>query len=306
MGGNLLGASGANVARTLHSLAQQVEAQRRFVDARLRWPARWRGPLRRELWSHALPGDRERVVDAFDWLRRHAPHRLPRLDASFLFELHDRTAGGRDYRQVKLHVGEQHDYPPPTELAAMVEQALESARKSVEPAPIAAARLHLALVAIHPFRDGNGRTARLAATSLLLAAGYRSTLFTAVDQHFEEEPRHYIQALNRFHASAIDQETCITFLVHAMATRSAAVAWFRERSERLRAQAGSLGVPPEDLEAELLRYDSGDRGSVLAGAELPGYCPWPETKRILGPVGLARLGEQLRRLRSEEQDDTPP
>jgi hypothetical protein len=291
---------------SLHSLAQQVDAQRRFVDARLRWPARWRGPLRRELWSHARSGDRERVADAFDWLRRLSPDRLPALDAAFLFELHDRAAGGRAYRHVNLRVGDQHDYPPPAGLAAMVERALESARANVDPAPITAARLHLALVAVHPFRDGNGRTARLAASSLLLAAGYRSSLFTSVEQHFEEEPRHYIQALNRFHARAIDHETCTTFLVRAMVTRSAAVSWFRERSARLRAHGESLGVPPRELEAELLRYDSGDRASVLAGAELPGYRPWPETKRALGPAGLSRLGEQLRRLRIEEQDDTPP
>ena len=41
-----------------------------------------------------------------------------------------------------------------------------------EPAPAASFEAHFRLVAIHPFSDGNGRTARLLMNLLLLRGGY--------------------------------------------------------------------------------------------------------------------------------------
>lgn len=43
---------------------------------------------------------------------------------------------------------------------------------NVEPSPEAAMEAHLRLVSIHPFSDGNGRTARLLMNLLLMRAGY--------------------------------------------------------------------------------------------------------------------------------------
>ena len=40
------------------------------------------------------------------------------------------------------------------------------------PAPAAASEAHRRLVAIHPFNDGNGRTARLVLKLMLIRAGY--------------------------------------------------------------------------------------------------------------------------------------
>ena len=57
-----------------------------------------------------------------------------------------------------------------------------------------AASLHLELLIIHPFRDSNGRVARLVSSFVLMRAGYKSTLLAAVEQHFGVQPRAYARA----------------------------------------------------------------------------------------------------------------
>lgn len=48
---------------------------------------------------------------------------------------------------------------------------------SVRPAPVIAATIYVSVVTIHPFENGNGRTARLAADRVLLGAGYLPLCF---------------------------------------------------------------------------------------------------------------------------------
>lgn len=64
-----------------------------------------------------------------------------------------------------------------------------------EPAPIAAALAHLELVAIHPFNDGNGRTARALARLLLLRGGYALEGLVSLDAYLDHDRRAYFQAI---------------------------------------------------------------------------------------------------------------
>lgn len=54
---------------------------------------------------------------------------------------------------------------------------------------------HLHLVAIHPFVDGNGRTARLLATLLLQKAGYGFRKLLSLDAYYQRNRDKYIDAL---------------------------------------------------------------------------------------------------------------
>lgn len=54
------------------------------------------------------------------------------------------------------------------------------------------AETHVELILIHPFRDGNGRIARLLATVMALQAGHPPLDFTILDQ----SKRHYIGAIH--------------------------------------------------------------------------------------------------------------
>jgi len=63
------------------------------------------------------------------------------------------------------------------------------------PAPIAAALAHLELVAIHPFYDGNGRTARALARLFLLRMGYALGGLVSLDAYLDEDRRTYFKAI---------------------------------------------------------------------------------------------------------------
>lgn len=53
---------------------------------------------------------------------------------------------------------------------------------------------HYILVAIHPFVEGNGRTARAFATLILMKEGYDIKKFFALEEHFDADPASYYQA----------------------------------------------------------------------------------------------------------------
>lgn len=61
---------------------------------------------------------------------------------------------------------------------------------------IQALALHYHLAAMHPFLDGNGRTARATEALMLQRVGLRDTLFIAMSNYYYEEKTAYLQALN--------------------------------------------------------------------------------------------------------------
>jgi len=53
---------------------------------------------------------------------------------------------------------------------------------------------HYILVAIHPFVEGNGRTARAFASLILIKEGYDIKKFFTLEEHFDKDPGSYYQA----------------------------------------------------------------------------------------------------------------
>ena len=54
---------------------------------------------------------------------------------------------------------------------------------------------HYILVAIHPFVEGNGRTVRAFSTLILMREGYDTKKFFSLEEHFDEDPGAYYEAL---------------------------------------------------------------------------------------------------------------
>lgn len=138
------------------------------------------------------------------------------LTVDFLRELHrrmfDRTWSwaGR-FRQTGKNIGVA-PHQIPVELLNVCRDAEHWIENDVFPAPRAAARYHHGLVAVHPFPDGNGRLARLAANVWLHSLGHpqlewgtRQWLYADGDRRAE-----YITALRR--ADARDFEPLYSFL----------------------------------------------------------------------------------------------
>jgi Fic family protein len=88
-------------------------------------------------------------------------------------------AGAGHYRKQNVMVtGTEFVFPPPSQLKSLMAEfvaEIPSLRSRKHPIEYAAL-LHLRLVTIHPFVDGNGRTARLLMNLALLQAGYPVTI----------------------------------------------------------------------------------------------------------------------------------
>ena len=132
-----------------------------------------------------------------------------------LQEVHDACAGGFDLRSTELSVRYRnplfgtHTFPAATEVQALLTRALRVAESDDE-AAIAATRLQLNLVTIHPFSDGNGRTARLAASMLLAHAGFRSSLLVSIEESVSSAPGRYLAALDAYRLEQICADACAT------------------------------------------------------------------------------------------------
>jgi Fic family protein len=62
------------------------------------------------------------------------------------------------------------------------------------PGPVAAALGHVTMAAIHPFRDGNGRTARIVASLVMYRSGYRAPHFTSLEEWWGRHLAEYYDA----------------------------------------------------------------------------------------------------------------
>ena len=86
--------------------------------------------------------------------------------------------------------GTIHEYCPPEHTASEMERLLamhrEHERRRQLPAPIEAAWLHHRFVQIHPFEDGNGRTARLLMSYVFARHGEPTPVITT-----QEKPRYF-------------------------------------------------------------------------------------------------------------------
>ena len=99
---------------------------------------------------------------------------------------YDREAGRLRRMQNWLTSGETGERaylpPSPDEVPALVTGLMEWLQVFDGPAPLAAAMAHVRLAGIHPFRDGNRRTARIVASLVMYRAGYRVPQFTSLEE----------------------------------------------------------------------------------------------------------------------------
>ncbi len=133
-------------------------------------------------------------------LTRHILQEIHRLTVTGI--LPESESG--HYRSVKVVIrntasGEITFRPVnPTEIAFYIDELFawlnSDEGKSVHPL-LRAGILHYELVRIHPFTDGNGRTARAMALLLLFLEGYEVKKFFALEEYYDSHPEEYYSAL---------------------------------------------------------------------------------------------------------------
>ena len=86
--------------------------------------------------------------------------------------------------------------PEPEMIAGLVGEMSEQLNTRDAHPAVAAAWAHVAVAAIHPFRDGNGRTARIAASLAMFRGGYRHWTFTTLESWWGSHPAEYYSAFS--------------------------------------------------------------------------------------------------------------
>jgi len=116
---------------------------------------------------------------AFDYLYELSQHSTP-LTETDIKQIHklvigdDANLNPGDYRNIGVIIsGSEHKPPEPFEVPMKMMELVEWVNENKDQSPIIVATIaHHEFVKIHPFKDGNGRTARIILNLLLLQRGY--------------------------------------------------------------------------------------------------------------------------------------
>ena len=141
--------------------------------------------------------------DAVLWMREVAASTTP-LDEAVVRDLHRRIVARSEPQIAGIYsphrrriAGSPVVFPNPLKIPDLM-QALGQALGSTPPTPAAAFDAHFRLTAIHPFTDGNGRTARLLMNLMLIRSGYSPIAVRPEDR------RTYLDTLER---GSLQQDT---------------------------------------------------------------------------------------------------
>lgn len=144
------------------------------------------------------PQDRmlvEGYRDAMNFVLRQADDPAFSWDRGLIVGLHDRMMAGRydlgagrvrteSQVWVRNHLTGEDVYLPPAggEIEDLVEEAVEQVRTTESHSAVTAAWVHVATAAIHPFRDGNGRSARILSSLAMHRGGFKLKEFTSLEE----------------------------------------------------------------------------------------------------------------------------
>lgn len=146
--------------------------------------------------------------DAMSFVLRRADDRSFTWQSELILGIHDRVMGGSytsragRFRQGPVFLaisGEGRSvYTPPTadEVPLLVDELAQFAESNADvlPAPLLAALVHVRLAGIHPFSDGNGRTARVLASLAMYRGGYTRPQFTSLEEWWGSHRGDYYRA----------------------------------------------------------------------------------------------------------------
>lgn len=193
-----------------------------------------------------LAGDRPKEVseedarlvegyrDAMSFVLRRADDESFAWQTELILGIHDRvmagshSAGAGRFRTRQVHVADteavRRVYEPPFPdqvpgLVARLAAFAEDAAFHLDP-PVLAALIHIRLAGIHPFNDGNGRTARVLASLAMYRGGYTRPEFTSLEEWWGTHHDSYVPAFACLGESwAPDADVSLFVATHVQAQR---------------------------------------------------------------------------------------
>ncbi len=144
--------------------------------------------------------------DAMSFVLRRADDSAFRWDRELLVGLHDRimagnwAAGAGRFRTNSAYVvdnrtGELVFQPPQSEeVPHLADDACSRTEEGHAHPAMGAAWIHVAIAAIHPFRDGNGRASRVVASLAMYRGGFKLPEFTSLEEWWGRHLSEYYSA----------------------------------------------------------------------------------------------------------------
>lgn len=177
-------------------------------------------------------------ADAMTYVQRRADDGTLAWNTELLIGLQDRIVAGRAdhgagrFRTRAVWVqgpdGRAVYAPPDHErVPGLVAEICVRAETAPWHAAVTSAWLHVALAAVHPFEDGNGRTARVAASLAMYRGGFRDPAFTSLEEWWGRHPADYyasFRGLGEAFDPSVDVTPFITAHVQAQLTQSVNLA----------------------------------------------------------------------------------
>lgn len=172
--------------------------------------------------------------DAMSFVLRRADDPAFTWQAELILGIHDRVMGGSyasgagRFREGPVFLaisGEGraiYEPPPAGAVPGLVSDLAAFAQNDSAgiPAPVLAALVHVRLAGIHPFADGNGRTARVLASLAMYRGGYTRPQFTSLEEWWGAHRGDYYDAFGCLGTSWRDDADVTPFIaVHVRAQR---------------------------------------------------------------------------------------
>ena len=136
------------------------------------------------------------------------------------------SAGPGEYRKIQNYVVNSQTgevvYTPPAahEVPLLMADLVAWLQRELEIHPVFVAGIaQFQLVHIHPFLDGNGRTARLLSTLCLYRRGYDFKRLFTISEYYDRDRPSYYSAIQSVRNSGMDMTQWLEYFVEGLATQ---------------------------------------------------------------------------------------
>lgn len=159
--------------------------------------------------AQSYQGHDEREVkayyDAINYMEKHLEENSP-FSESFIQKIHALVEGNKKiipYRDAQNAIYDSSDgslvyLPPETKnVPLMMKELVLWVKENIDilPTPVVAGLFHYQFVTIHPYFDGNGRTARLITSYIMRKFGYGLKGIYSLEEYYAKNLSNYYQAL---------------------------------------------------------------------------------------------------------------
>ena len=190
--------------------------------------------------ENADPDDAKELInyrDAFDLVADYLGSELP-VTEGLIREVHKRLVKGvrgnaaapGEYRKIQNYVvnaktKETVYIPPPAyEIQRMMQELVSYINKTSDVHPVFLSGIaQFQLVHIHPFLDGNGRSARLLSTLCLYRKGYDFKQLFTISEYYDKNRKDYYEAIQGVRKNNMDMTGWLEYFTHALAEQMQAI-----------------------------------------------------------------------------------